>query len=141
MSELENELAARVEQLERKIEQLTRPKAPLDLKGGASGPTTTQIALNNLRMSPQAQADHVAAVPSGVVRDVVGDGPVGKLAPAGAENVRRAAPEFVNRSGWRTAQPLSNPEGVALADKLVDAQDARDRADLIAGEARRRLMK
>jgi hypothetical protein len=137
MSELEAELAAlkaRVAELEARA----RPQAPLDLgKGGASGPTTTQIALNNLRMSKEVIADHVAAVPSGVVRDVVGDGPVGKLAPAGDESVRGAAPEFVNRTGWRDPGPLTPPPGINHIDRLVEVQDARDRAELIAREAQR----
>ena len=95
------------------------------------------------RGSPTAKvlADHVRAVGGAIVREIVGDGPVGKLAPAGDESVRRAAPEFVNRTGWRNAAPLSSPAGVAQADRLMDATDARDRADLIAAEARRRLMK
>jgi hypothetical protein len=33
-------------------------------------------------------------------------------------------------TGWAAEIPLSNPPGVAQADRLMDAQDARDRAEL-----------
>jgi hypothetical protein len=33
-------------------------------------------------------------------------------------------------SGWATPVPLAPPEGIALVDKLCDAQDALDRRDL-----------
>ena len=42
-----------------------------------------------------------------------------------------------NRSGWRDPGPLGPPPGVAIADRLMDVQDARDRAQLIANEAQR----
>jgi hypothetical protein len=138
------ELKAQLAALRKRVEELegrAKHPAPLDLKGlGVSGPTTTQIALNGLGMSPQVLRDHVAAVPSGVVRDVVGDGgATATLKPIAGATTPRVAD--LNRSGWRESAPLSNPPGVAQADRLMDAADARDRADLIAGEARRRLMK
>jgi hypothetical protein len=39
-------------------------------------------------------------------------------------------------TGWRESSPLSNPPGTALADKLMDAQNRRDRAERIAQEER-----
>jgi hypothetical protein len=132
--EIISALEARVAELERRA----KPPAPIDLgKGGVSGPTTTQIAMSRLGMSPQVMRDHVAAVPSGVVRDVVGDGPVGKLAPAGAEGSARPSVAQQNTSGWRDAQKLEAPPGINHIDRLVEVQDARDRADLIAKEAQR----
>jgi hypothetical protein len=46
----------------------------------------------------------------------------------------------VEARGWREPTPLGPPPGVAQADKLMDMQDARDRAELIAQEARRLAM-
>jgi len=43
-------------------------------------------------------------------------------------------------TGWQTPTPLSPPPGVAQADRLMDAQDARDRAELIEREARLQAM-
>jgi hypothetical protein len=39
-------------------------------------------------------------------------------------------------TGWQAPIPLSPPPGVAQADRLMDAQDAKDRAELIEREAK-----
>jgi hypothetical protein len=39
-----------------------------------------------------------------------------------------------NTSGWRRETPLTNPPGTNYADKLMDAQDRRDRHELIQRE-------
>jgi hypothetical protein len=39
-----------------------------------------------------------------------------------------------NTSGWMRDTPLTNPPGTNYADKLMDAADRRDRAELIARE-------
>jgi hypothetical protein len=43
-------------------------------------------------------------------------------------------------TGWAHSAPLGPPPGVAQADRLMDAQDAKDRAELIREEAQRRAM-
>ena len=43
-------------------------------------------------------------------------------------------------SGWSEPSPLSNPPGVNWADRLMDAQDARDRAELVEREAKFKAM-
>jgi hypothetical protein len=43
-------------------------------------------------------------------------------------------------TGWAHETPLGPPPGVAQADRLMDAQDQRDRAELIEREARFRAM-
>jgi hypothetical protein len=43
-------------------------------------------------------------------------------------------------SGWREAAPLTPPPGIAQADKLMDAQDARDRQELIERKAKEQAL-
>jgi hypothetical protein len=43
-------------------------------------------------------------------------------------------------SGWSEPTPLSNPPGVNWADRLMDHQDAKDRAELIQQEAQLKAM-
>ena len=43
-------------------------------------------------------------------------------------------------TGWQAPIPLSPPPGVSQADRLMDAQDAKDRAELIEREARFKAM-
>jgi hypothetical protein len=45
--------------------------------------------------------------------------------------------ESYGPKGWIDNIPLGPPPGVALCDRLMDAQDARDRADLIDAEIKR----
>jgi hypothetical protein len=43
-------------------------------------------------------------------------------------------------TGWAHSAPLGPPPGVAQADRLMDAQDAKDRAELIRQEAQQRAL-
>jgi len=43
-------------------------------------------------------------------------------------------------TGWVAPMPLRPPPGVAQADRLMDAQDAKDRAELIEREAKFKAM-
>jgi hypothetical protein len=43
-------------------------------------------------------------------------------------------------TGWREASPLSNPPGINYADRLMDAQDAKDRHERIVEEAQRQAL-
>ena len=67
-------------------------------------------------------------------RDLVQHGTVQSPSMAGTTGavtgVHRHDGAPVNTSGWREPTPLSNPPGVAQADRLMDAQDRRDRVEL-----------
>jgi hypothetical protein len=139
----EKDVAAELAALRKRVEELegrAKPPTPVDLKGGGvRGPTTTELAISRLGMSREVLADHVKAVGGVVVREIVGDGgAAATLKPLGGTNPSpRVADE--NRSGWRTAQPLSNPPGVAIADRLMDAADKADRVELAQRLARQKL--
>jgi hypothetical protein len=79
-----------------------------------------------------------AACPTDVCQDIVARGAV--RGPSGhgvGSTVSAPSGVYPNMSGWRDATPIGPPPGVAQADRLMDAQDARDRHDLIVEEARR----
>jgi hypothetical protein len=91
-------------------------------------------------MSPEVMAEMAHAVGSETIRGIVKSGGVGVLqSTATTPTLTRVSAQ--NTSGWRDPGPLSPPPGIAIADRLMDAADARDRAELIAAQARRRLMK
>jgi len=125
-------LRARVAELEARA----NPPAPPKFEAGASGPTTTDLAMSRISMSPEVMAEMVRAVGSETIRGIVKSGGVGVLQST-ATTPSPTPVSALNTSGWRDPGPLSNPPGVAIADRLMDAQDARDRAQLIADEARR----
>ena len=136
MSETEKEAAEKIEALERRIAELeakAKPPKPFvpDPNRQPYDPTA------NASMPPSALRMMVDAVPGAMVRQIVGGNRAPKdLAPLAGGGVRPTVASE-NRTGWRNPAPLTNPPGVALADKLMDVAHARDRAGLIEREARR----
>jgi hypothetical protein len=95
----------------------------------------------NMSMPPSALRAMVEAVPDHLMRDIVRDhqgAPTGPTTMNPALTSRGGSPANVPGSGtgWAREIPLSPPPGVAQADRLMDAQDQRDRAELIEREAR-----
>jgi hypothetical protein len=136
-SDVETELAAlkaRIEELERKA----KPPAPRNFDTPAPGPTTTQLAMNRVSLSPEVMAEFAQAVgdlrgawPSPTV------GPTSMVVDAKTPKATAAPAWTENKSGWRDARPLGPPDGINHVDRLCEAQDVMDRAELIAQEARR----
>jgi hypothetical protein len=99
-------LKARIEDLERKA----NPPEPPKFDGGPRGPTTTELAVSRLGMSPQMMRNHVRAVGDDAVSGIVRDGRAGQvLAPLAAEG--RVSPRLP--SGPREPTPLGPPGGHA----------------------------
>jgi hypothetical protein len=122
-------LRARVAELEARA----NPPAPPNFNTlGPSGPTTTELAMSRASLSREAMEK--MAIPG--VRDIFRDARATQnLRPLADANARpRVAQE--NRSGWANEVPLGPPSGVAIADRLMDMQDAKDRAERIMQHAR-----
>jgi hypothetical protein len=133
----EKELEAKIAALQSRLDELERkanPPSPPKFEAGESGPTTTQLAISRVGMSPEVFAEFAKAIPADTIRAMREERRAPR-APTNAAPPTNAEPR--NTSGWRDAAPLSNPPGVPLADRLMDVQDARDRAALIADEGRR----
>jgi hypothetical protein len=82
-----------------------------------------------------------AACPTSAVRDIVAKGTIKPPSADGTSGtvsaVHRSPGLPGTQNGWVEPRPIGPPPGVAAADRLMDAQDAKDRVDLIAQEARR----
>jgi hypothetical protein len=108
MSKEIDELKAEIAQLRAEVER-AKPQVPPKFETlGPSGPTTTDLAMSRVSMSREAMEK--MAIPG--VRDIFRDARATQnLAPLADAAARpRVAQE--DRSGWRTAQALSNPPGV-----------------------------
>jgi hypothetical protein len=81
-------------------------------------------------LPPSAVRDMVAAVGDRMVADIVQD-QRGRAAPSA-----EPSKPVTKTSGWQEPRPLSAPPGIALADRLVDQQDALDKAEAVAKLAR-----
>jgi hypothetical protein len=70
---------------------------------------------------------------SSVTQGPSADGTTGTVS---AVHTSSGLPGSHRGTGWVEPRPMGPPPGVAAADRLMDAQDARDRAELIVQEAR-----
>jgi hypothetical protein len=117
---MSKDLEARIAKLEKANEPaktfVPQPHKPFDPTAGMS-------------MSPSTMRDFAAAVPDNLVRDIVGDSRRDANSPARA--LTPAALPVERGDGWAKPLPLRLPEGVALADRIVSAQDKIDKAALI----------
>src|SRR5262249_24573141 len=137
MTEEERAELAAVRQRVEELERAAKPPEPF--KPGP--PPNPNWLLDRASMPSSAMREMTNAIPDKMVREIVNGGLSPQtLAPLAGGNVRPTVAQQ-NTSGWRSPAPLSNPPGVAQADKLMDVQDQRDRAELIASEAKRRLAK
>jgi hypothetical protein len=77
---------------------------------------------------PQSAVDAMsAAVPDALIQEIVDDSKRG-LAPRSMLGPQNEPIEDWRRTGFVEPSPLAPPPGVAQCDRLVDAQDERDRA-------------
>jgi hypothetical protein len=132
-TEVEAELAA----LRERVAELERAaKPPLDIKRLTEGRKPPPNPIDRMSMPPSVVREMCRATPDNLVRAIAAD----RYATTPVSQVQSEAPtgKPVNTTGWRET-PLTPPPGIALADRLLDVQDAKDRAELIAGEARRRM--
>jgi hypothetical protein len=86
--------------------------------------------------------DMARAVPTNLIRDIVGDNraPTGPSAQGIVPSSQQLSSVRTGGNGNGHVVPLSNPPGVNYADRLMDAQDARDRAELIERDAKLQVL-
>ena len=98
---------------------------------------------------PEWAIDMARATPTDMLRDIAlkdNRAPTGPSAqgviPSSQQmsNVRGTGGVPGGGSGWYAPTPLSNPPGTNWADRLMDAQDARDRQERIMQDAQMKAM-
>jgi hypothetical protein len=137
--ELETELAALRERVA-ELEAKAKPPEPFK-----ETPYQRYDPTAGMSMPPSALAAMVAAVPDSVMRDVIRDNrgaPTGPTTMAPSSSSQGGGPTNVPGSGtgWAHEAPLSNPPGTNYADRLMDAQDAKDRHERIVQDAQMKAM-
>ena len=97
----------------------------------------------NMRMPDSALRAMVEATPTDFLRDVVRDNR-GPSTPTGtipsSQQSASPRPSAGDGTGWGAASPLSPPPGLRYVDQQIDAQDQRDRAELIEREVKVQAM-
>jgi hypothetical protein len=135
MTDSENELAAlqaRVAELEARAKPpkpfTPEPYQRFDPTAGMSMPRSAMEAMVN-------------AVDDRTMRDLAAHGTIPGPSAAGAGSTISShsdpgLPGSHRGNGWRPETPFGPQPGINHVDRLVDAQDAKDRAELIAEHAR-----
>jgi len=128
------ELKARVAELERAAKPpdpfVPKPYRQFDPTAGMSMPRSTLMEM-------------AAAVPDRMIKDIERDNqaPTGRPGMIPSSQVSGPGGGVTGSgTGWVAPNPLSPPPGVNILDKIMDHEDAKDRAELIEREARLRAM-
>jgi hypothetical protein len=135
MSELEKLKAQNVELADRIAKLEAAAKPPELFKSDYRGPIDYTAGMS---MPKSAMLDLIKNVPDALMKDLRADArkpspaaastsPISSTPAAQSQSQRRG-------SGWRDEVPLGPPPGIEHCDRLVDAQDAKDRAELIERE-------
>ena len=137
MSKQTDELAA----LKREVEELNTKLSPP--KPFVPQPHQQYDPTAGMCMPPSALAAMVAAVPSNFMRDVVRDNraartpatiPSSQPTGGGQANVPGSG------TGWAHETPIGPPPGLRYVDAQLDAQDAKDRQELVEKKAREQAL-
>jgi hypothetical protein len=123
-------LEARLAASEARVAELERAgKPPAPIKSEPSAPYDPTARAT---MPPSAMRDMIAAVSDRLMADLRNDAlkpnPVTQsVAQLSSDHDGRVE---IRGTGWSEPRPLSPPPGVPIMDRLMDMQDAIDRADL-----------
>jgi len=131
-------LKARVAELEAKA------KPPEPAKPFVPEPHQRYDPTANMCMPRSAMEAMIAAEPRGFMAGVVHDNraPTGRpgMIPSSEQPSRGSANVPGSGTGWGAATPLGPPPGIQWVDAQLDAQDAKDRAELIERNAKLKAM-
>jgi hypothetical protein len=100
--------------------------APYDYTAGATMPASALRAMIN-------------AVPDALMNELRGD--ARRPNPVNPPTQSQPTTQVQRGSGWRDEVPISSPPGIAICDRMVDAQDQLDRAELAMKLAKAEMLK
>jgi hypothetical protein len=144
MTKQTDEIAA----LRKRIEELeAKAKPPEPEKPFVPQPYQRYDPTAGMCMPPSALAAMVAAVPDHVIREIAmrdNRAPTGRpgMIPTSQQSTGGGGSANVPGSGtgWAHQTPIGPPPGLRYVDQQLDAQDAKDRQELIEKKAREQAM-
>jgi hypothetical protein len=137
MTDKKDETAERVAQLEKELAELKAKVSPPEPKPFVPQPYQRYDPTAGMTMPPSALRAMVDAVPDHVMRGIVHDnraptGRPGMIPEQQISEVRRGAGDG---TGWAREIPIGPSMHQRYVDQQLDAQDAKDRAELIKRDA------
>ena len=123
-----------------KLEEAAKPPEPF-----VPGPRFQFDPTANASMPANAMKAMIDAVPDTLMRDLRADArkpnPVTQASSSPIRSTPSAQPQWRNTGGWRDEVPLGPQPGIEHVDRLVDAQDQIDKAELALKFAKARMGK
>jgi hypothetical protein len=111
---------------------MAEPKKPWE------GISPNERAIMNLANSGQTLGEQIDAYLKqreidAVMRQVISDQRGGSIAQLPTTTIpqRPTSPPVSKGTGWRDDVPIDRPPGIATIDRMMDAQDAKDRAERV----------
>jgi hypothetical protein len=134
MSDKKDELDA----LQRRVAELERAATP---EPYITDWVVPPPAIDRVSMSPSAMREMAQAVPTSLIRDVVGDnrapqGPSSQGVVPTSQQVSNVRSGGSPRGGWAREIPLSNPPGINWVDALCEVDAAKERGVRMVEEAK-----
>ena len=142
MTKVDKQAAEEIAALRKEVEEIKAKLSPP--KPFASEPYQRYDPTAGMCMPPSALAAMVNAEPKGFMAGVVRDNRGAPTGPTGAipRSTGGGGPANVPGSGtgWAHETPIGPPPGLRYVDAQLDAQDAKDRQELIEKKAREQAM-
>jgi hypothetical protein len=135
IAELRREAAAqkaRIEELERKA----KPPEPFNPGDYQPIDWTARMSMPLSTVREMAQATPTDMLHNIAMRDNRAPTGPGSAIPSSQQLTNVRGSNVVRGTGWVDAAPLTPPPGIRWVDAQLDAQDAKDRAERIAQEAK-----
>jgi hypothetical protein len=136
MSDDLDSLKAENDALRKRMEKLEERVNPPPRQPSTHGPVDYTA---NASMPASAMQQMMNAVPDQLMSELRSDARKPNPVTQGANP--QPQPQAVRGSGWRNEVPWGPQPGIAHVDRLVDAQDAKDKAELAMKLAKAGLMK
>ena len=124
-----------IEDLKKELQALKDQVNPPPRQPSRWQPIDRTAGMSMDRATMQAMID---AVPESVMREIRGDArrpnPVTEASSSPIKSTPSALSQPQRKGGWVEPRPLESPPGLKYVDAQLDAQDAKDRAELIERE-------
>jgi hypothetical protein len=129
MSEEEKALRLEFELQKAELKKLRDQVNPPPREPSTRGPIDYTQGMSMPRSAMQALVD---AVPESVMHGIRADAMKPNSVTGGPNP--QPQPQVRRSTGWRDEAPLGPPAGIEHCDRMMDTQDAKDRAELIERE-------
>ena len=135
-------MSSELEELKKRVAELEKAAKPPE--PFVPEPWQRRDPTEGMSMPKSAMLEMINAIPESVMQGIRADARKPNPVTTGSSQIKStpsALSQPQRKGGWIEPRPLEPPPGVAIADRLVDAQDEIDRGELALKLAKARMGK